>query len=43
VLLDHVEVAQVVVDGDAGVVDEDIEAVDILGRLLDLRYRGWRR
>jgi len=36
VLFDHVEVAQIVVDGDAGVVDEDIEAVDVIRRPLDL-------
>ena len=37
VLFDDVEAAQVVVDGDAGVVDEDIERLDLRDRGLNLR------
>jgi hypothetical protein len=40
VLFDHVEIAEIVVDGDAGVVDEGIEGVDLIDCLLDLRNAG---
>ena len=36
VLFDDVQIAQVIVDRDAGVVDEDVEGVDRLDRPLDL-------
>ena len=37
VLFDDVEAAQIVVDGDAGVVDEDIERLDLRDSGLNLR------
>jgi hypothetical protein len=40
VLFDHIEIAQIVVDGDAGIVDEDVEGVDLVDRPLDLRNAG---
>ncbi len=40
VLFDHIEIAQIVVDGDAGVVDEDVEGVDLADCPLDLRSVG---
>src|SRR5262249_9210722 len=39
-LFDHVELAQIVVDCDAGVVDEDIEGADLIDCPLDLRNTG---
>src|SRR5262249_46348597 len=41
VLFDDTQIAQVVVDGDAGVVDEDVEGVDRFDRPLDLRRIGY--
>ena len=40
VLLDHFEIAQIVVDSDAGIVDEDVEGFNFADRLLDLRSVG---
>jgi hypothetical protein len=40
VLFDHVEIAEIVVDGDAGIVDEDVEGVDVVGCLPDLLNVG---
>jgi hypothetical protein len=40
VLLDRVGIAQVVVDRDAGIIDQDIEGFDLTGRPLDLRSAG---
>ena len=40
VLLEHGTIAQVVIERDAGVVDEDVERPDLLGRGLDLRRAG---
>ena len=42
-LFDDVQIAQVIVDRDAGVVDQDVEGVDCLDRPLDLRTRWSRR
>src|SRR5262249_27323193 len=39
-LLDEVGTAQIVVVGDAGIVDEDVEGVDLVDRTLDLRIAG---
>ncbi len=39
-LLDGVDAAQIVIDGDAGIVDEDVERPDLLGCTLDLRHIG---
>src|SRR5262249_27604256 len=41
VALEYVPVAQVVVERDAGVVDQDVEGVDALGGRLDLRRAGY--
>jgi hypothetical protein len=35
-LFDGVEIARIVIDGDAGIVDEDVERADLFDRLLDL-------
>ena len=40
VLLDGIEIGQIVVDGDARVVHEKIEAADLAGRPLDLHHVG---
>ncbi len=40
VLFDGVEIAQIVIDGDAGIVDEDVERADLLDRAVDLRGVG---
>jgi hypothetical protein len=37
VLLDDIGIAQIVVEEDAGIVDEDVERVDLGGGPLDLR------
>lgn len=37
---DYIEITQIVVDGDAGIVDEDVQGVDFGGRSLDLRNTG---
>jgi len=39
-LFEHVEIAQIVVDGDARIVNEDIECVDLIDCPLDLRTVG---
>jgi hypothetical protein len=40
VLRDNIRVAQIIVDGDAGVVDQDVELLNLFGRALDLRGVG---
>src|ERR1700689_5449842 len=40
VLLDGVKTAQIVVESDAGIVDEDVKGVDLVGRHLDLLNAG---
>jgi hypothetical protein len=40
VLLEQGRVAQIVVNGDTGIIDEDVEAIDLGAGLLDLRSVG---